>query len=290
MRYMGKSSISPDSVLITGCSSGIGRATAVALAKQGFTVFGTVRRESDAQNLKDLKLPGLIPVCPVDLSRPEDIAHAFVTVADELKRRNIEGLFALVNNAGAGKPSPIELMNLEELRTELNARLAGSVDMVRKFLPLLREARGRIIWITTPAIIPMPFVASIHACDFAVNCIARTLDIELKRWNIPNIMIRCGGIRTPAGLRTAQDIEKLLRTGPPDRVQLYESELRRWGEDMAEFDRKRTDPDKVARLVLKALSAGRPRRRYSVGHMSKAAAFLELLPQSVTDRILKKRF
>lgn len=290
MSHSRKSAADGKSVLITGCSSGIGKATAIVLANQGFTVFATVRKESDAQNLKDLSLPHLIPVHPLDLAHPEDIARVLETAGDELNRRNIRGLYCLINNAGGGGPSPVELMDTEKFHTELDARVVGSVEMVQKFLPLLREANGRIIWIMTPAIIPTPYVSVIHACDFAINCIARTLDIELKQWRIPNIMIRCGGIKTPAGTRTVKDVEAILRTGPADRTSLYESSLRRWSKEMEEFDGKRTDAEKVARLVLKALSAETPRSRYSTGYMSKAVALLELLPQRLTDRILKSRF
>ncbi len=277
-------------VLITGCSSGIGRAAALALAERGFTVFATVRKEADAESLRDLNLPGLVPVCPVDVSDPEDLAPAAAFVAGELARRGCNGLYALVNNAGAGRPAPVELLPLDEFHTELRARVLGSVALVQAFLPSLRQAGGRIVWIMTPALIPTPYVASIHACDFAVSCLARTLDIELRRWGIPSIMIRCGGIRTPAGLRTVEDVETLIRTGPPDRVSLYEEALRKWAGEMDAFDRKRTAPGKVAEIVVRALAADKPRRRYSVGHMARAAAFLELLPQSVADRILRTRF
>jgi NAD(P)-dependent dehydrogenase (short-subunit alcohol dehydrogenase family) len=90
------------------------------------------------------------------------------------------GLFALINNAGGGSPAPVELMDLETFRIELQARVLGSVAMVQAFLPMIRKGNGRIVWVMTPAIIPTPYVTNIHACDFAVNCIARTLDIEIK--------------------------------------------------------------------------------------------------------------
>lgn len=275
---------------MTGCSSGIGRAAALALAGRGFTVFATVRRGADAESLRGLNMAGLVPVWPVDMSDPEDIAPAAAFVAGELERRGIKGLYALVNNAGAGRPAPVEFLPLAEFHIELRARVLGSVALVQAVLPLLRLAGGRIVWIMTPALIPTPYVAAIHACDFAVNCVARTLDIELRPWRIPNIMIRCGGIKTPAGLRTGQDVEAVLRDGPPDRVALYDGALRRWAEDMAAFDAKRTDAGKVARVVVRALAAKKPKRRYSVGHMAKAAAVLEMLPQPVADWILKKRF
>lgn len=279
-----------ESVLITGCSSGIGRQAALALAGRGFTVFATVRKEADAESLRGLNVPGLIPVCPVDLADPEDASQTAAFVAHELARMGMNGLYALVNNAGAGRPVPVELLPLPEFHTELRARVLGSVALVQGVLPLLRRAQGRIVWIMTPALIPTPYVAGIHACDFAVNCIARTLDIELKPWRIPNIMIRCGGIRTPAGMRTVSDVEAVLRDGPPERVALYDGALRKWAKDMAAFDEKRTDAGKVAEVVVRALMAWKPKRRYSVGHMAGAAAFLESLPQPVADWILKRRF
>jgi NAD(P)-dependent dehydrogenase (short-subunit alcohol dehydrogenase family) len=277
-------------VLVTGCSSGIGRQTAVTLAKRGFVVFATVRKESDAEGLRTLGIPGLVPISSLDLSDLSQISSAAERIVDELARRRMIGLFALVNNAGGGAPAPVELMDLRKFEIELRARVLGSVALVQAFLPSIRRAGGRILWIMTPAIIPTPYVAGIHACDFAVNCVARTLDIELKAWKIPNIMIRCGGIKTPAGLRTTADVDAILRDDPPGRIPLYEKALREWAESMAKFDEKRTEPNAVAEAVAKALAAGRPRRRYSVGYMARAAAFLESLPQAAADWILKRRF
>jgi NAD(P)-dependent dehydrogenase (short-subunit alcohol dehydrogenase family) len=277
-------------VLITGCSSGIGRETAVKLAEHGFTVFATVRKESDAENLRGQHLPNLVPVCPVDLTHLDHIANAARIVTGELSRRGKQGLYALINNAGGGSPAPVELMDLDQFQGELQTRVLGSVAMVQAFLPLLRQAGGRIIWIMTPAMIPTPYVTSIHACDFAINCISRTLEIELKPWRIPNIMIRCGGIKTPAGFRTTTDVAAVLQKEPHARVALYEKALQKWAKDMAEFDEKRSEPGEVAETVLKALTSRLPKRKYSVGYMAGAAAFLEALPQSVADWILKTRF
>jgi NAD(P)-dependent dehydrogenase (short-subunit alcohol dehydrogenase family) len=277
-------------VLITGCSSGIGRQTAITLAANEFVVFATVRKVSDADELRGLGLHNLLPVFPLDLTDRDHMTNAAETVASEIRRRGGNGLYALINNAGGGRPAPVELMDLEMFRSEIDARLIGSIGLVQALLPLIRQGNGRILWIATPAMIPTPYVASIHACDFAVNCLARTLDIELKRWHIRNILIRCGGIKTPSGLRTTADVRSALEHASPERSALYADAFTKWGEDMSVFDRKRTKPEKVARLVLKALTASEPRRRYSVGYMSRMAALLEALPQPVTDWILKKRF
>ena len=286
-------------VLITGCSSGIGRASAIYLAERGFLVFAGVRKQSDVENLRHLNNPNLVPICPLDLTNLDHVSNAAETVAGELKKRDMFGLYALINNAGGGSPAPIELMDLEQFNRELHARLLGAVAMLQAFLPLIRQAEhlhlrqaagGRIVWIMTPAMIPTPYVTSIHACDFAVNCIARTLDIELKRWRIPNIMIKCGGIKTPAGLRTVADVNTVLRTAPPERTALYEDAFSRWANDMEEFDKHRTDPELVAEVIFKALSAARPRRQYSIGYLARAAAMLEAMPQPMADWILKMRF
>ncbi len=277
-------------VLITGCSSGIGRAAAQRLADRGFLVFAGVRREADAEELRGWGKANLVPLHPLDLAKRDQIAAAADRVAQELTCRSIPGLYGLIHNAGAGGIAPIEWLDLDGFQTELQARVVGSVALTQAALPLLRLGRGRIIWIMTPALMPTPYVASIHACDFAVSCLARTLEIELKPWNIPSVMVRCGGIRTRAGLRTVADVEELLRRQTADARPLYEARLEAWKEDMRAFDIKRSDPAEVAETVLRALESDNPRRRYSVGHLSGAAALLEDLPSAWTDAILNSRF
>jgi len=276
-------------VLVTGCSSGIGRASALYLAQQGFTVFATVRKNSDAQNLRDLGEARLIPVCPLDLSRPESFAPALDFIRQELSQRPGLKLYAIVNNAGGGGVAPIELMDLDRFRLDVEARLVGPLALLQALLPMIREAHGRILWIATPAIIPIPYVAGIHACDFAVNCLARTLQIELKRWHIPNILICCGGVKTAAPARGARELEEDFRQWPRERLDLYAETLQKEQAELSEFDTRRSDPEVIARVVHTALIAPRPKRRYQVGYMSGLAATLEYLPQSLVDWIMERR-
>ena len=279
-----------EGVLVTGCSSGIGRATALYLAQQGFTVFATVRKESDAEELRAIGASNLIPICPLDLTQLDDIPDVVATVTETLAHRGKSGLYALVNNAGGGTVAPIELMDLAHFRTELETRVLGAVALVQAFLPLIRRVQGRIVWIVTPATIPTPYVTSIHACDFAVNCIARTLEIELASWKIRNIMIRCGGIDTRAARQTNARIEAWLETLSPDQVALYSSALHNWKDEMKRFDANRTSPERVAETVFNALIARKPKHRYMVGHMARFANLLELLPQTWVDAVLVRRF
>jgi len=288
-------------VIITGCSSGIGRAAALHLARLGYTVFATVRKRSDADSLREEAgrpasraeragpRPNLIPVCPLDLTQPKEIATALRVIAEEIKERGLDGLYALVNNAGSGGIAPVELINMEVLRRELEARLVGPVALLQGLLPHLRRGRGRILWITTPALLPIPFIAGIHAPDFAMNGLIRTLAIELKPWRIPNIMIRCGGIRTAAVARSERELEESFRTWPPDRFALYTDRLLKEKKELAEFDKKRTEPEEVAKVIVRALAARRPKKRYRIGYMSGFAALLEAFPQSVVDFVMRKR-
>jgi NAD(P)-dependent dehydrogenase (short-subunit alcohol dehydrogenase family) len=279
-----------EAVLITGCSSGIGRATAIHLARHGYTVFATVRRDSDAAALSALQEPNLVPVCPLDLSHQDHIPAVVDFVNAEIQSRSLTGLRALINNAGGGQVAPVELMDLGQFNQELQVRLVGATALLQALLPTIRRTPGgRIMWITTPALIPTRYVASIHAADFAVNCLVRTLRIELKRWAIPTVMIRCGGIQTPSVTRSMDKLHDDLQRWPDDQVELYGDELRAWIREMAEFDARRTPPEKVAEVVYQALKADSPRGRYSVGYMAGIAAVLESIPQPLADAILARR-
>ncbi|MBC7187869.1 MAG: SDR family NAD(P)-dependent oxidoreductase [Calditrichaeota bacterium] len=275
-------------VLVTGCSTGIGRAVALHLAARGFTVLPTVRRQEDAEDLSRSG-PGIFPICPLDLTNPRHVADAGRKVSAVLERLHLGGLYAVVNNAGGGAIAPLELLDVSILRRELETRVVGPLALLQALLPALRAAQGRVLWIVTPGLLPIPFVGSIHVCDFAVNCLARTLRLELRPWNVPVIMVRCGGIKTPAVSRTAQELEQNLKEWPAERARLYTDALRVELQQLAKFDRKRSDPQVVAATVLRALTAKRPRSRYTVGYMARAAVMAELLPQAVVDKVMAWR-
>jgi NAD(P)-dependent dehydrogenase (short-subunit alcohol dehydrogenase family) len=283
-------SLAGEGVLVTGCSSGIGRATAIHLARQGFAVFATVRKQDDVEALQRLNEPNLVPTYPLDLAKPEHIPHVVEFVTQELRLRGKQGLYAIVNNAGGSFIAPVELTDLDKFRTELETRILGPMALLQALLPMIRQAQGRVAWIATPALIPVPYVSSIHACDFAVNCIVRTLRIELAPWGIPITLIRCGGIRTAATGENAPKPEvDLKKRWPAERFELYSQALAGQLRQFAEFDAKRTEPEEVAKVVYAALSARKPRQSYAVGHMARTAGVLELLPHSIADWIIARR-
>jgi NAD(P)-dependent dehydrogenase (short-subunit alcohol dehydrogenase family) len=144
---------------------------------------------------------------------------------------------------------------------------------------------GRILWINTPAILPIPYVSSIHAPDFAVNCIIRTLRKEIGL-SIPVVMIRCGMINTASPAKGDRELEKNLQSWPEDKLKYYSNALQKVKKSFSEGDKNRTDPEEVAKIIEIALSVKRPLKKYRVGHLSLLSDMLEYLPQGIIDRIM----
>ncbi len=212
-------------ILVTGCSSGIGRATAIHLAKSGFTVFATSAKSA---MLNSRAPDGHREPCahwPARSHAPNGYSagSGFCLARNAAARQR--WLYAIVNNAGGGSIAPIELMDIAKFQLEAETRLVGPVALLQAFLPLIRRAHGRIVWIVTPALMPIPYVSSIHTYDFAANCLARTLQLELKPWNIPSIQVRCGGINTAAPAKTDGDLAASFRQWPPEQLKLYAAAL-----------------------------------------------------------------
>lgn len=235
-----------------------------------------------------------MPTSPLDLTKLEQLPPVLDFVTRELQKQSMQidaptGLYAIVNNAGSGSIAPLELIDLNKFRTELETRILGPVALAQAFLPMIRQSRGRILWIMTPSLMPIPFVSSIHACDFAVNCIVRTLQMELTPWRIPNIMIRCGCIQSAAPEKSNRELLAAFKQWPAEKLALYARTLEKEQKELSKFDHKRTDPTEVAQLVYRVLCAKKPKPRYRIGYMSGMAAFCELLPQPILDAIMQVR-
>jgi NAD(P)-dependent dehydrogenase (short-subunit alcohol dehydrogenase family) len=280
---------SKKSVLVTGASSGIGNAIAIYLAKQSYTVLATVRKEADAESLDKLGLDNLKPLYPLDLTEPDQIHMIANIIEEQIQKMELPPLYAIINVAGGGQIAPIELMNIGKFREELEKRLVGPIFLLQKLLPLLRVMQGRVFWIATPSLLPVPYVADIHASDFAVNYLARTLNIELCPDGIKNVLIRCGGINTSSPQRIEKYFSEMFDHWPKEIVNVYKDRLIRLRKDMELFNKRRTDPEKVAMLVYEILNKKNPKTKYQVGYMSNLGSFFEKLPQSWADFVMKKK-
>jgi len=275
----------PRTVLITGCSSGIGKATARLLAEQGFRVLAGVRKPQDLEELAAAELPNLEPVL---LDVTSDAAVDLVV--EMLKTTSPQGLYALVNNAGAGLPSAVELTTLDEMRALLEVNTLAPLRMIQKCLPLLRQGAGRVVNMSSMnGTMALPMVGAYSASKFALEALSDTLRVELRPWQIPVSLIRPGQVRTPIFDKARAVLSKRQHEIPEQLKSGYDIMSARAATFNERGAKSRTSPADVAAAVLRALKAKYPRPHYHVGWDACGMKVLNtFVPQRLIDRILAR--
>ncbi|BDG03130.1 SDR family oxidoreductase [Anaeromyxobacter oryzae] len=270
-------------VLVTGASSGMGKACALRLSEGGFTVFAAVRKQRDAQALGESGSPRLVPVI-LDVTRGETISEAVRTVRDAV---GASGLAGLVNNAGVAVTGPIELVPLEELRRQFEINVFGQVAVTQAFLPLIRAARGRIVNVgSVGAKFALPFSGALNASKAAFELISDSLRMELRPWGIHVVLVSPGSIRTTAEAKLVADSEGVLRSFSAEGKARYASSYRAFIQAFQELESRGVGPGVMAETVYRALTARVPRRRYPVGPKARLLPFLfTRLPAAAADAL-----
>jgi NAD(P)-dependent dehydrogenase (short-subunit alcohol dehydrogenase family) len=265
--------------VVTGASSGIGRATSLLLARAGFRVFAGVRRDADAASIAGENVAGLEPL-HLDVTDAASIAAARETVE---KATGDAGLAGLVNNAGIGIAGPLEFLPLDELRRQLEVNVVAPMAVAQAFLPQLRRARGRLVHIgSSSGYLSMPLVGPYCASKFALEALADAQRLELQPWGLHVALVQPGAIATPIFDKSNAHADALMETLPPDTERLYGPIIAAIRRGVAEQVRRAKPPETVARAVLHALTSPRPRTRYVVG----IDAWLEwLLARCLPDRL-----
>lgn len=270
-------------VVVTGCSSGIGRATALHLARsKDFLVFATTRKAADAKELESRGRGNLVPVPNLDLTLRRKIKAAVDSIKSRLRYEGLTGLYAIVNNAGGGAIAPLELLDMDLMENELRTRVVGAATLVQMLLPEIRTGKGRLLWITTPGPMPLAYKSSIHVPEFAVHGLARTFRIELSPWNIPSIMIACGGIRSNATSRMDEQLSESLKSWSKGQLALYGSALGAVLKRDRDIRERAVEAQKVANAVERALRDSEPKPIYRVG-LSKTLSSMTSLPETQID-------
>jgi NAD(P)-dependent dehydrogenase (short-subunit alcohol dehydrogenase family) len=263
------------SVVITGTSSGIGRACAELLAKEGFHVFAGVRKASDGDSLKSEAITPVI----LDVTDDASIAAAVSTV-----RAATGGLDGLVNNAGIGLTGPVEYVRADSMRRQFDVNVFGQIAVTQAFLPLLRQAHGRIVNMgSVGSEITIPFGGVLCATKSAFKSFNDALRMELRPFGIRVVLIEPGAIKTPAVDKTLGDIEAVIRTLPPEGAARYAESLRTFARRGYAREINGSPPEVVAKAVHEALTARRPRTRYAVGADARA---MVTLPRVVPEKLL----
>lgn len=271
-------------VVITGASSGIGAACARHLDQLGFTVWAGVRSTADGEALARSASPRLRPVL-LDVTDPLSIAEAGRAIAEGTSG---SGLAALVNNAGISVAGPLELLPVAEVRTQFEVNVIGALAVTQVFLPLLRQARGRILNISSIAgVAATPFLGAYCGSKFALEAMSDALRLELAPWGIEVSLIEPGAIQSQIWQRATMSATRTLGGVAPQSLALYAEPLARMQEVMAGAAARAIPAEAVAQVVAQALTVPRPRTRYLVGKDARLRAWLKrILPDRVQDRVL----
>jgi NAD(P)-dependent dehydrogenase (short-subunit alcohol dehydrogenase family) len=266
-------------VLVTGASSGIGRACSLALARQGFHVFAGVRQPQDGQALAQDVVGRITPVL-LDVTIADSVHAAAGEVA---KTTGGAGLVALVNNAGIGLPGPIEALPIEALRRQYEVNVFGQVAVTQAFLPLLRIARGRIINIGSIGDrLTMPFGAALTSSKWALASLTEGLRLELRPWGIHVVLIEPASIHTEAVDKMEAETEQTLAGFDQRARDRYAKSFRAMTRSALARERNGSPPDVVAQCVVHAIMTPKPKTRYLVG---KHARTLALVARWAPDRL-----
>ncbi len=273
------------SVLITGASTGIGRASALRLDSAGWQVFAGVRREEDAESLRADASSRLVPLM-LDVTDADQIAAAANQIAGTVGDGGLDGL---VNNAGIAVPSPLETIPIEDFRHQIEVNLTGQVAVTQALLPQLRVAHGRIVFISSiGGLIAFPLTGAYHAAKFGIEAVGDIFRQELRSWGIQVSIVEPGSIATPIWDRGEQRADEIgART--PHREALYGKAIAAYRKVIKDTAERGIPPEKVADVIEHALEARRPRTRYLVGADAKVQARLRhLIPTRLFDRIVAR--
>lgn len=275
-----------DAVVITGASTGIGAACALALDKAGYRVFAGIRNQADGDRLQRQAGPRLMPI-RLDVTDPASIAAASHTVTAMMGDR---GLAGLLNNAGIGVAGPVELLPLADWRRQFEVNLFGLIAATQTFLPLIRQGRGRIINMGSLAgRASMPFMAPYAASKHALEAVTDALRIELQPWGIRVAIIEPGAIATPLWSKTNKDIENWEAAWSPDLKGIYQEGFTRIKEAAAAAGERAQPASVVAEAVTHALRSRRPKTRYLIGSDAAIRSYLALLlPDRLNDWLITR--
>jgi NAD(P)-dependent dehydrogenase (short-subunit alcohol dehydrogenase family) len=258
--------------VVTGISSGIGRATASELALRGFRVFGTVRTP-------DQRAPEGVEPILLDVRNEAAIGEAIETILSKAGRIDV-----LVNNAGASIVGAIEETDIREAQGLFDVNFFGAVRMTRAVLPAMRRQRsGRIVFVSSVVgFLPAPFMGFYSASKHALEGYAESLDHEVRSLGIRSLLVEPGFMKT-----------RLDENSPRAAARLgdYDSARQRVAASIQANVANGEDPSVVAKTIARAATSTRPRLRYQAGKGAGLLATLRsLMPAALFDRSLRREF
>ncbi len=271
-------------IVVTGASSGIGKACALQLDALGLRVFAGVRREIDGEALRREASGKLTPIL-LDVTDATSITAAVDCVTTAIGET---GLAGIVNNAGIAVAGPLELLPVSELRKQLEVNVIGQIAVTQAFLPLLRRGKGRVVMIgSLGGRIVTPYTGAYCASKFAMEALTDALRMELRPWRIHVSIIEPGFIATPIWEKSKEAASAMLDSLPGQANNLYDTIIPAARETYLQAGKDGTPPDEVARVVIRALTVASPKTRYLVGRGARfGTSVLERLPDKLRDALI----
>lgn len=257
-------------ILITGASSGLGKALAEQLAAKGYQVYGTSRTP------RDNELP--YQMIAMDVRDEESVRRAVASIAEREGR-----LDAVINNAGIGIAGPMEQLSMDNIEKVLDTNVKGAVRVMQAALPHLRQSKGRVVNISSiGALFGLPYRGVYCASKAAVDLITEALRMELAAHGVQACSIHAGDIQTNI------NANRIKEYNPRDPT--YRESFERVYADIDEDVNKGLPAEEVARQVIRALETPRLRRYYTIGKPLQKLSILakRLLPAALFEKIIRR--
>jgi NAD(P)-dependent dehydrogenase (short-subunit alcohol dehydrogenase family) len=271
--------------LITGASTGIGRATALRLAGAGWTVLAGVRDPAAGASLLTEASGGRIVPVSLDVTDEGQVAQAAAVVEEQA---GAGGLDALINNAGIGIGGPLELVSAEDLRRQFDVNVFAQVEVTKAMLPALRRAGGRIAFVSSiGGRVAMAFTAPYAASKHAIEAFGDALRVELRTSGVQVTLIEPGSVATPIWDKSKAESERV--SVPPELQAQYGHVPAAMDKVLADTERRGVPPEQVADTILRALTSSRMKARYVVGRDAKVMlAVRRMMPDHVFDALARR--
>jgi NAD(P)-dependent dehydrogenase (short-subunit alcohol dehydrogenase family) len=264
-------------VLLTGASRGIGRATALRLARAGWTVYATVRSAADGEELAAEAAGAAVHPLQLEVTSDEQIAALDAALPARLD--------AIVNNAGIVVSGPLETLSAADLREQFDVNVVGAVALTNLVLPRLRASHGRIVFVSSlSGVISTPMTGAYNASKFALEAIADAWRLELRPWGVKVILVEPAMTDTDLWRKAPETLEAEAAEMSAEHRELYAEHLDGMRKTVPRMQKMAKPVDTVAAAIEKALTAGRPRARYPVGTDVRVQAALSgVTPDRVKD-------
>jgi NAD(P)-dependent dehydrogenase (short-subunit alcohol dehydrogenase family) len=267
--------------IITGASTGIGAATARELARRGFHVLAGVRRDRDAEAIRG---PGIEPLI-IDITNGGHIRALVTRVLEDPQGRTVR---ALVNNAAIGVNAPVEAFAIEEWRRLFEVNFFGHIAVTQALLPALIRSKGRVVNISSVGgRIAMATYGPYASAKFALEAVSDSLRREIAPLGVQVVVVEPGAVRTEMAARAIATAHELAASMTPEQSQRYRKLVHAITAQAETSTESGLPAEAAAKVIAKAVTARKPRTRYTVG---RDAARLSLLARILPDRTLDRIF